>query len=251
MSDEIDRVADSENGKVAFFREFEKLRPDLMYSEGWSESERDEAVEYLRPARVKTGMLSTIPMFCRGEECAFAQSCPLLKKGLAPVGKSSCPIEMAYVQQFFYDYIRELEVDVDRMAELSIVRDLVDQEIQHIRKTWLLSQEHFIQENVVGIDQDGKVITKKELHQAVEYEDRILKRKEKLRNALLATRESKAKVGQNAADSAQILSSIMDEFRQVELEEEKARRKALGLEEVDDYIVEAELVEEETEEEGS
>jgi hypothetical protein len=36
-----------------------------------------------------------------------------------------------------------------------MVRDLVDQEVQYLRKTKLLSKEHFIQENIIGIDKDG------------------------------------------------------------------------------------------------
>lgn len=237
MTDEIDKYRDA---KTAFFAEFEALRPDLMYSEGWTENEQKLAAELLRPAKVKVGMLASIPLRCEGSRCPFAQSCPLEKEGLAPVGRA-CPIEMSIVQQFFYDYVKELDVDVERMVEVSIVRDLVDQEVQHMRKTWLLSQEHFIQENVVGIDDQGNVITKKELHQAVEYEDRILKRKERLRNALLATREAKAKAGQSQADSAQVISNIMEEVRRVEIERKKETKRRLGTEEVDEYI-EAEII---------
>lgn len=244
MTDEIVPYGYDE-GKAAFMAEFEQLRPDIMYSDIWDESQQAVAAELLRPTRVKMGMLSSIPMNCRASECAFAPSCPLLKEGLAPLNKP-CPIEMSFVKQFFEDYVDELNVDVSRMVEVSLVRDLVDQEIQQIRKTWILRQEHFIQENVAGVDSDGNVITKKELHQAVDYEDRILKRKEKLRNALLATREAKAKSGQVQVDSAQAIASLMHDVRQVEIEREKMLRLRLGIENVDDYIEadDAEVVEE-------
>lgn len=233
--------------KSAFMAEFEALRPDLMYSEGWSESERQTAAEILRPTKVKANMLQAIPMKCLGEDCFIADRCPLMKEGIAPVG-SACPIEMSYVQQFFYDYIEELDVDVERMVEVSIVRDLVDQEIQHIRKTWALSEEHFIQENVVGIDDEGNVITQKQLHQAVDYEDKILKRKEKLRNALLATREAKAKAGKSTADNAQIVADVLEGVRRAQVEREESIKRELGMSEVDDYIIEdAQVVEDEEE----
>lgn len=231
------------SSKEAFLQEFEKMRPDLYYADTWSETDRNRAVEELRPSKVKSGMLSAIPMRCRGSDCTFAPSCPLEKKGLAPVGEL-CPIELSATRQFFLDYVDELGVDVDRMVEVSLVRDLVDQEIQQMRKTWLLSQEHFIQENVVGIDDHGKVIVQKNLHQAVDYEDRILKRKEKLRNALLATRESKAKTNQAPLDNAQQISHVLESVRKLQRQQKEELQRQSGMEEHDSYI-EAEILEEE------
>lgn len=211
-------VPHGDDDKENFMAELEKIRPDLMYADIWSESDREFAADQFRPSKVKSGMISTIPMICRGDACFVAEMCPLVDRGIAPVGKS-CPIEMAAALQFFNDYIHELNVDTDRMVEVSMVRDLVDQEIQQMRKTWVLSQEHFIQENVAGVDSEGNVIVSKQLHQAIDYEEKILKRKEKLRNALLATRESKAKSGQVTKDNAQLISDLMAEARQVEIDQ--------------------------------
>jgi len=244
----VSELEPRDNEKEQFFREFESIRPDLIYADGMydgvplSDEQKRAVSDVVRPTRVKTGMLASIPMRCEGSKCPFYQSCPLAAKGIEPVGEK-CPIEMAAVQQFFYDYVEELQVDVNRMVEVSMVRDLVDQEIQQLRKTWLLSQEHFIQENVVGIDENGNVITKKELHQAVDYEDKILKRKEKLRNALLATRESKAKIGQGEVDSASVVSNLLHEIRKVDQLREKELKARLGMEEYDEYI-EADIEEE-------
>lgn len=237
-------ISPYDKNKSEFFKELEGLRPDLMYPEMWSDEEKTEVAELFRPTRIKMGMLSSIPMHCYAEKCAFAESCPLMKKGIAPRGKP-CPIEMAAVQQFFADYVEELEVDVTRMVEVSMVRDLVDQEIQQMRKTWLLSQEHFIQENVAGVDSEGNVVTKKELHQAVDYEERILKRKEKLRNQLLATRESKAKAGQSKIDHAQAIADLMEKTRQIESDREREIKRKLGIVDQDDYI-EAEIIAEDS-----
>lgn len=235
MSNDIESY---DSDKEAFFRELETLRPDLLYSDAWKPSQKAQAVEMLRPNKVKLNMLSAIPMECKGSDCPFAPSCPLYKEDLHPVGEK-CPIEQTFVVQLFNDYVEELEVDVDRLVEVSIVRDLVDQEVQQLRKSWTLSQEHFIQENVVGIDDNGSVITQKQLHHAVDYEDRILRRKEKLRNALLATRESKLKAGQSKTDSATVIANIMQEIRKIDRAKEKALMKQLGYHE-DEYIMEAE-----------
>ena len=116
------------------------------------------------------------------------------------------------------------------------------------KKDW--SNYIFIQENVIGIDSNtGEPIMKKELHLAVELEDKLHKRRKDLRNQLLATREAKAKIGQTQLDTAQAISDIMYKVKDIEKEREKLIRKKTGQFEIDEYIeadiiVEAEIVEE-------
>jgi hypothetical protein len=180
-------------------------------------------------------MFSSIPMTCETYKCVFADTCPLLKENLAPAGKP-CPIEMSIVSQFTSDYMHQLEVNPENLVEVSMVRDLVDQEVQYIRKTKLLAKEHFIQENVIGVDQDGQPIMKKELHLAVELEDKLHKRRKDLRNQLLATREAKAKMGQTQLDTAQAISDILDKVQGIEKERQKLIKQKTGQIDVDEYI---------------
>lgn len=238
---EIRKYIDGDLEKKNFMESFEDLRPDLFFPEAWNETQKAEAAELVRPQRVKTGMLSSIPMTCRGSKCPYAEICPLLEKGLVPEGRA-CPIELAMVKEFFDSYVEELDVDTTKMVEVSMVRDLVNQEIQQNRSTWLLSLQHFIQENVMGVDADGRPIYRKELHFAVDYEDRIYKRKEKLRSALLATREARARAGQGNLDNAQVIANLMEDIRKTDRLKEEALRKKLGIADVDEYI-EAEVIE--------
>ena len=96
--------------------------------------------------------------------------------------------------------------------------------------------EHFIQENVIGVDQDGQPIMKKELHLAVELEDKLHKRRKDLRNQLLATREAKAKMGQTQLDTAQAISDILDKVQGIEKERQKLIKQKTGQIDVDEYI---------------
>jgi len=221
--------------KDNFMQKFESLRPDLFFPETWTEEDKEKAAELIRPQRTRTSMFSSIPMNCEAERCIFADTCPLLKEKLAPRG-APCPLEMAIVSQFTAEYMEELDVHPDNLVEVSMVRDLVDQEVQYMRKTKLLAKEHFIQENVIGVDQDGQPILKKELHLAVDLEDKLHKRRKDLRNQLLATREAKAKVGQSQIDSAQAISDILDKVQSIEIEREKLLKKKLGIYDVDEYI---------------
>lgn len=221
--------------KNSFMKEFESLRPDLFFPETWSEEDKQKAVELVRPQKTRTSMFSSIPMNCEAHKCTFADTCPLLKENLAPKG-NPCPIEMSIVAQFTNEYMEQLDVQSDNLVEVSMIRDLVDQEVQYIRKTKLLAKEHFIQENIIGVDNDGQPILKKELHLAVELEDRLHKRRKDLRNQLLATREAKAKIGQTQLDTAQAISDIIHKVQNIELEREKLIKKKLGTYDKDDYI---------------
>ena len=224
--------ADDKNG---FMKQFESLRPDLFFPDHWSEEEVQKAIELVRPQRTRNAMFSSIPMNCESEKCIFAATCPLLKENLAPRGKP-CPIEMSMVSQFTAEYLEQLDVNPNNLVEVSMVRDLVDQEVQYLRKTKLLAKEHFIQENIIGVDQDGQPIFKKELHLAVELEDKLHKRRKDLRNQLLATREAKAKVGQVQLDTAQAISEIINKVQSIDIQREKIIKQKLGTYEIDEYI---------------
>jgi hypothetical protein len=229
--------SDDKNG---FMKQFESLRPDLFFPENWSDEEVQKAIELVRPQRTRNAMFSSIPMNCEAERCIFASTCPLLKESVAPRGKP-CPIEMSMVSQFTAEYLEQLDVNPSNLVEVSMVRDLVDQEVQYLRKTKLLAKEHFIQENVIGVDQDGQPILKKELHLAVELEDKLHKRRKDLRNQLLATREAKAKVGQVQLDTAQAISEIINKVQSIETQREKVIKQKLGTYELDEYIESQEI----------
>lgn len=221
--------------KNKFMKEFESLRPDLFFPDTWSDEDKQKAVDLVRPQKTRTSMFSSIPMNCEASKCIFASTCPLIKENLAPKG-SPCPIEMSIVAQFTAEYMEQLDVVPENLVEVSMVRDLVDQEVQYIRKTKLLAKEHFIQENIVGVDSDGQPILKKELHLAVELEDRLHKRRKDLRNQLLATREAKAKIGQTQLDTAQAISDIVSKVQSIEIQREKLLKQKLGTYDVDEYI---------------
>ena len=104
-------------------------------------------------------------------------------------------------------------------------------------------KEHFIQENIIGVDESGQPIMRKELHLAVELEDKLHKRRKDLRNQLLATREAKAKAGQMQIDSAQAISDILYKVQAIEIQKEKLLKQKLGTYELDEYIEAQTIVE--------
>jgi hypothetical protein len=159
------------------------------------------------------------------------------------IATHNCPIEMAMVVQFTGDYMDQMKIDEDNLVEISLIRNLVDYEVQYLRASKFLAKESFIQENVVGIDQNGEVILKKELHLAVELQEKLLKRQRDLLKQLMATREAKAKVGLGAADTAQAMANLMSEFKQLNAASERAQLQKLGMLDYDPFIEEAHIIE--------
>lgn len=227
---------DIEKAKSSWLEEFTQQRPDLFFPDEWTDAEKEMALEEVRPARMKTAMFSSIPMTCQARRCPIADRCPLQQQGQAPKGKP-CPYELQMVKSFMSSLISELNVDENNLTEVSMVRDLVDQEIQQWRATNRLGMEDFIVDNVIGVDKDsGEPLIKKELHIAVELQTRILKNKKDLRNQLLATREARAKIGQGQIDTAMAMADIFSQVRELELNQQRIIKQKLGMLEHDEYI---------------
>lgn len=231
--------------KESFLQLMEDLRPDLFIKEEWSAEKKAIAANIVKSANTKTTMFASIPLKCHGPKCPFAAVCPLQQEGIAPISKP-CPIEMNMVRTFMSEYMQDLGIDSDNLIEVSMIRDLINEEIMQQRATWTLSMEHFIQDNVVGIDGDGKPIMRKELHLAVEMKDKIARHKKDIRNQLLATREARAKAGQGILDTAQNVSNILEQLNEIDRKKQELLNKKLGIYKKDEYI-EGEVVEDEDE----
>lgn len=221
--------------KEEFLKSFENNYQNDFLPPDWDESKKNRVAFHTTSNKVKTSMFTSIPMSCTGPKCPFASSCPLEKENIAPVALP-CPIELSIVRNFMADYIDQLDVDPNNLVELSMIRDLVDQEVQYIRKTKLLSKESFIQENMVGFDSSGDPVMRKELHLAVELEDRLHKRRQQLFKQLLATREAKAKAGMAQLDSAQVVANLMTSFKELQYQKDELLKQRLGIVDVDEYI---------------
>jgi hypothetical protein len=237
------------DAKAQFRRDFEELFDDSIIPVEWDEKKRSRAKELTSKTKTNTFRVANIPMICKGEECYMASTCPLLAEEVHPLG-GSCPIESKIVGQLMLDLIDEMDIDPTSINEVGMVRDLVDQEIQQIRKQSLLSREDIIQENVVGISEDGEPIMKRELHLAVTWEDKIHKRKSALLKSLLQTRESRFKAGAQTIDDAVTMSKVLADYQKVNLQAELDMKKKLGyVEEQDDYIAQQIAIQKAKEEE--
>lgn len=217
-----------------FEKDFENIFNDSLIPVEWEVEKRDRANQIIDDARVSTSRFASIPMECRGSACLAHKRCPLYQENLHPYGEI-CPIEAKLVARLVYDMMDELEVDPASTIEVGMIRDLVDQEIQQLRKQNLLSREDIIQENVIGVDDNGEPIMKKELHLAIDWEDKIHKRKAALLKQLLATRESRVNAGAKVLDQATNMSVMLSNYAKLQKNDQKVLNQ-LGLGPKDDYI---------------
>lgn len=222
--------------KESFLEEMEKTIAKSLPAK-WDDEKKKESMERTSAYRIKTGAFTSIPMICQNHKCPFKGTCEYYKDNSAPEGEP-CPYEMGMLRTFIADYMEELDVDPENWVEVGQIRDLVDQEIQMIRKSKYLAKDDFIQENVVGVDSDGDPVFKKEMHLAVEWEDKILRRKAQMLKQILATRESKVKAGAATIDSAQNMASLMERMRKIDKDRDDEIKRTLQIVDVDTYIVE-------------
>lgn len=146
-------------------------------------------------ASTKHGLYASIPMLCKAEGCPYAEVCPLVEMGRAPKAER-CPIEIARILKKYDDYTDELQIDPvnGSIIDLTLVKDLIDLDIQITRADNKLAIDgDFIQEQVVGISEaTGEAITTPAIHKAIDYKERLLKKRHDVLQLLHSTRKDKA-----------------------------------------------------------
>ena len=146
--------------------------------------------------RTTTGRYARIPIYCKGDNCPYAQSCALLMEGLAPEGQA-CPTEIALIQQKVMAYAKEFDLDLtnDTMtADKALVEEIILMEINMERCKALMSSEVSpVQMMVAGMADDGTPIMQPQVSKSVEAYERFSKKRNADYDLLLATRKNKQK----------------------------------------------------------
>lgn len=163
----------------------------------WTQNE--EAVQAITIARqlrnTKHGLYANVPIICKGEECPYAHSCPLIKMGMAPFAEK-CPIEIAAIEDLFSRYLEEIGIDPTdkkKTVDMMLIKDLVDADIGLLRIDNKMAWDaDYVIDNVVGMTEEGEAITKKELHPLADYKEKLISRKNKTMQLLNSTRKDKA-----------------------------------------------------------
>lgn len=143
-------------------------------------------------SNTKHGLYASIPMLCKGDKCPAAAVCPLVDMGKAPVGER-CALEIGMILNKFEDYKVEFGIDESNVVDMSLVKDLIDYDIQLFRaENKIAVQGDFVEDVVVSVTEAGEAITAPQLSKATEYKDKIMNKRFKILELMNSTRKDKA-----------------------------------------------------------
>lgn len=138
------------------------------------------------------GLYASIPMVCKGEDCIYAQLYPELHEGLSEVGQR-CPVEVALIMSKYDAYKRELDIHEDDAVDMSILRDVIDYDVQIVRAENKMAIEgDFVKDVVVGVNDAGVEVEQEQISKAAEYKDKVQTKRHAALKLLNSTRKDKA-----------------------------------------------------------
>lgn len=141
---------------------------------------------------VKHGLYASIPMVCRGDDCAYHKTCPLYFANEHPEDER-CPIEISHILSKFQQYTDELDIDQENIVDMTLVKDLIDLDVQINRADNKLAIDgDFIQMVTIAVTEDGDEVQNPAIHKAVEYKEKLLKKRHDVLQLLHSTRKDKA-----------------------------------------------------------
>jgi hypothetical protein len=176
----------------------------------------------------KHGMFASIPILCRGVDCAYKDVC-MVEPSERTVG-SRCPMEIAALITRFNQWCQHFNINIEGEAieskdlvDATLIKDLVNIEIQILRaENKIALSGDFMGETLVEVDKKcnayyGTVITPES-----EFLMTLQDKKMKILNQLNATRKDKAadKRKETASDEA---VRIFQQMQELQREQNKAK----------------------------
>lgn len=185
----------------------------------WNGSEQaNTAIRKMVNMPLKHGLMANIPIVCRAERCPYSEVCPL-EEDERPY-EERCPVEVAAILQRFNGYMNTMKIDPENLVDLSLVKNLVDIEIQILRAdSKLASSGDFIDEVITAISNQGVPYSKPEINKAAEFKLKLIGEHAKMLSLLNATRKDKAanKININV-DASTYAAELLERKRQLEAE---------------------------------
>lgn len=183
-----------------------------------TEKGKKAVLSALQEREKKYKYLSSLPIICKGKRCAFGETCYLLKSGEAPEGER-CPLEIAASVDLFYSLCKELDVKEEDFVDATLIKQLIDIEIQLLRADRLLASDgNVIQHSVVAVNEKGEPIWRPDVHKAIELKDRLMKRKHEVLTLLNATRKDKAEQKIASLDPSVLAAELVARKKALEME---------------------------------
>lgn len=195
----------------------------------WNMSDKGgNAVEKIGRRQQLHGIISGVPIKCKGDGCPYKDTCDLLPANEAPIGER-CPIEVAMFMSLFQGYMVSLDIEATDLVSISLLKDLCDVELQIARCDRKIAEFGDFEEMIaVGATKDGDLIEAPALRKANEYKELLQAKKFKIMHMFNATREDKAKTKEGSISISQLLDRLSTpveaEGQIVDVDEEKIKQ---------------------------
>lgn len=163
--------------------------------------------------KIKHGMFAGVPIICKGHLCPYAHSCRV-EEDYRIVG-DRCPQEIGAIMARYDYWCKHFkvktsgEVDPADAVDLSLIRDLVENEIQTLRAENKIAISGDFVARVIGtVDQKGNAYYEDALSPESQYKLQLQDRRYKILNLLNSTRKDKAGSLKPTSPSMNALSVI-------------------------------------------
>lgn len=172
------------------------------------------------------GFVTSMSMTCAGPKCPFISACPLNKIGSKlPIGKT-CPVESSIIVTWITKHLKVLGIeDIDDPAhsfDMDMLYELAGQELLRWRCSIHLSDDpRLVSNQQVGATTQGEPIFADVINPVLDVMEKAGRNISRIREALVATRESQVKAGQIATDPSTRAAELREKAAQIA----EARRK--------------------------
>lgn len=209
--------------------------------------------------KLKHGMFAGVPIICRAEDCPYADVCVIEVSDR--VKGFRCPMEAGAIMARFEAWCRHFQIDLsgsvikdEDLVDVSLIRDLVDNEIQTLRaENRIALNADFIGKTLVEVDKKCNAYYEDAVTPEASYKLQLQDKKYKILNLLNSTRQDKARKDKNIGPSDKalgILKKVADllpvkdldevDFEDYEINDDEVE-SAVPEQEESEYLVEEDI----------
>ena len=173
--------------------------------------------------RMKHGMFASVPIICRVDKCPYFNVCTVDPQ--YRLINTRCPMEIAAIIAR-YDYwcehfnidTKKATVSKEDAADASLIRDLVDNEVQMIRaENKIAMSGDFIERTIAQIDNKGKAYYEDTVGPASEFKMALQDKRYKILQLLNSTRKDKANQMAKLESYSAKAQSLMDKVKEAKI----------------------------------
>lgn len=148
--------------------------------------------------RLKHGMFASVPIICKGDKCPYFDTCTIDPQYRIP--GTRCAMEIGAIMARYEMWCAHFNINLEGstivkedMTDASLVRDLVDNEIQTLRaENKIALSGDFIGLTLKEVDKQGKAYYEDAVTPAAEFKMALQDKRYKILQLLNSTRKDKA-----------------------------------------------------------